>query len=495
MAPTSSFFSDSRKKPPHLAWLGRALLLLPLLILTGCIAPVQAPTRAAAPPPVQQPVNPPRDARDDLNQAVSALAAGLARPAAVRGIDRVAVLDPVGPDSELNEFSSYLAGKLTRRLVQGGYFRSVLERRRLQDVLAEQRIELSPQFDPRTVAPLGRKLGVQGLVVGRVHLVGGRLVEINLKLIKVETGEVVSAPEASLPGHPLYWDMMNRPLLASLRVMVHPLLAESTVTAGDRSQDAGPGGALFSGIPQGFVSVAVQAPGHNPEHRTIYLTGDRTLRVDLVRDPAAASAPSPAPTPTPPRLASPAPAYQPPRPVPVPVRSGLRVRFWAAYQDYSGRVSGLEPGASLFSGQRYLVGLTADTDAYVYLFQLDADAGMYRLFPRPGGSAFLASGQRAWLPGDGSWLELDQNAGWERLILVVSRRPLTELEEPMLAGPGYGPGGSRPLVEVVSNRPPARSMPGGVMAADYGGRSFAVGRRIIYTSEANAVYSFEFNHR
>ena len=493
MAPTLPYCSDSAPKRARLARLGRTLLLLPLLILAGCIAPVQTPPQAAAPPPVQQPVIPPRDAREDLNRAVDSLAAGLASPAAARGIGRVAVLDPVGPDSELNEFSSYLAGKLIHRLVQGGYFPSVLERRRLQDVLAEQRIELSPQFDPATVAPLGRKLGVQGLVLGRVHLVGGRLVEINLKLIKVETGEVVAAPEASLPGHALYWDMLNRPLLASLRVMVHPVLAEATVTAGEHRRESGPGGALFSRVPQGFVSVAVQAPGHHSAHRTIYLTGDRTLRIDLVRDPAAALVRPPAPAP--PRVAAsaPAPVYQPP--APVPVAAGPRVRLWAAFQDHAGRVNTLEPGASLYSGQRYLVGLSADTDSYAYLFQLDAGAGLYRLFPRPGGSAFLSAGQRATLPGDGSWLELDGNAGWERLILVISRRPLTELEEPMLAGPGHGPGGGRPLADVVSSRPPARSLPGGVAAADYGGRSFAVGRRIIYTSEADAVYNLEFNHR
>lgn len=71
----------------------------------------------------------------------------------------MAVLDPVGPGKHLSEFSSYLTDKLIQRFVALGAFTGVLERRRLHDILVQQQLELSAHFDPKTVAPLGKKLG------------------------------------------------------------------------------------------------------------------------------------------------------------------------------------------------------------------------------------------------------------------------------------------------------------------------------------------------
>jgi hypothetical protein len=146
----------------------------------------------------------------------------------------------------------------------------------------------------------------------------------------------------------------------------------------------------------------------------------------------------------------------------------------------------LGPGSVLHSGGRYVVGLAAHTEIFAYLFQMDSDGGLYRLFPLPGELSLLEEAEEVWLPGGGLWLELDQRTGWERLLLVISEDPLLDLEEASV--------GVVPPAVFITNRPKAGEDRDGVLTADYGGRSFAVGRRLIYTNQSSAVYILEFRH-
>jgi len=196
----------------------------------------------------------------------------------------VAVPELMGPGDRLTAFGAYAADKLIGRLVRSGRFGRVLERGRLHDILVRQQIELSGHFDPKTVAPLGRKLGLDALLLGRVTRLAGGLVEISLTLVKVESGEVVAAAEERIAAGETVAGMLSRRLASSLTVVVHPPAASGMISlAGERKPIRG-GGVVFRGVDHGSRVVMVSAFGYLPASKAIYLNRDATIRLDLKRD-------------------------------------------------------------------------------------------------------------------------------------------------------------------------------------------------------------------
>lgn len=104
------------------------------------------------------------------------------------------------------------ADMLVTRLVSSGQFQ-VIERERLDAILAEQGFQLSGQVDPDDVVEIGRLAGVMYMITGSVTSfsideVGTRVLgrnvgyteaesEMNVRAISTETGEVVMATEGS----------------------------------------------------------------------------------------------------------------------------------------------------------------------------------------------------------------------------------------------------------------------------------------------------------
>jgi curli biogenesis system outer membrane secretion channel CsgG len=99
-----------------------------------------------------------------------------------------------------NRLATAAADNLTNKLVQTGKF-SVIERQKLDKVLAEQNLGASGRLNPSTAADLGKVLGVQLIVIGTVTQFGikeqgGSLGSVGRKVFgrsvgaKVVTGEI-----------------------------------------------------------------------------------------------------------------------------------------------------------------------------------------------------------------------------------------------------------------------------------------------------------------
>ncbi len=242
---------------------------------------------ACLPPQGTEPMAPPMNRleanhySDRLARTVDSLAGQLVRGLRPGRVKRVAVLAVEGPGGNLTGLGVYLSDKLTNRFVKSRVFGGVMERSRLNDVLVQQQIELSGHFDLKTVAPLGQKVGVDALVLGRLRNLGGGLMEVNLKLIDTKSAQVLSVAEARFDRTPLVSRLLARRLVARVTVMVLPAHARGSVTIGGQSRALRRGGVTFPAVRHGARVITVTAKGHHPRSRSIYVTGDVTLRLEL----------------------------------------------------------------------------------------------------------------------------------------------------------------------------------------------------------------------
>ena len=85
------------------------------------------------------------------------------------------------------------------------------------------------------------------------------------------------------------------------------------------------------------------------------------------------------------------------------------------------------------SGDRFTLRVRPTEDAYLYLFVSDTEGGYALVAPELGGRWLVAGGggggRRCPASVRSSVLRLDEEAGVERLYLLASTRPLTEVEE------------------------------------------------------------------
>jgi len=105
---------------------------------------------------------------------------------------KVAVLDfQTEGNFEDKDVGKIVAEWLTTGLVEAGRF-EIVERRLLKKIIDEQKIGASGLVDRDSTARLGRVLGVQTVVSGTVIKLDNS-VEINARLLNVETGTILAA--------------------------------------------------------------------------------------------------------------------------------------------------------------------------------------------------------------------------------------------------------------------------------------------------------------
>ena len=264
-----------------------------LILLAGLIL--------AAPPasPASESDRPWIDLSPDLDQALDRLCFDLVQTQFP--VERVAVPDPKGPGRHPSDFSVYLVEEIGRRLAReqicvesGGLgtdrkcrkaAKEVLERRGLYDVLQEQSLEQAAVFDQAEVASKYRKVGVDGLVMLTVQDHGEEL-WISAKLVDVRRGSRLSGAKVRLGKSEEVKAMLARPLKADLALTVTPPAPGGTVRLGDRTLRLGPHGAVMRGLPQGIHRISLEAKCRKSFSRDIYLSGDRTLAMELEPEPA-----------------------------------------------------------------------------------------------------------------------------------------------------------------------------------------------------------------
>jgi len=106
---------------------------------------------------------------------------------------KIAVLDfqLQGEDFDTKDMGKIVSEWLITGLVETGRF-DVIERRLLEKVMEEHKLGMTGIVDPESVAQLGKVLGVKVIVSGTL-LSFDKNVEINARLINVETGSIIAA--------------------------------------------------------------------------------------------------------------------------------------------------------------------------------------------------------------------------------------------------------------------------------------------------------------
>lgn len=141
----------------------------------------------------------------DRHQAIAALYLSVYGPSFKRSgeVSSVGLLafktSMIGSKVEgADEFGEIIADILTENLL-GSTSLDLVERREINAILQE--IELTKQglTDPATAARVGKLVGAQSMLMGRLMTVGGQC-RISARLVVTETGEVVKADEVAWKG-------------------------------------------------------------------------------------------------------------------------------------------------------------------------------------------------------------------------------------------------------------------------------------------------------
>lgn len=108
----------------------------------------------------------------------------------------VAVAEFVDLDGRVSPFGKFLAEELVTRLYKTKKFK-VIERQRLDKVIAEQKLSLTEIIESSSAKKIGRILGVDAIVAGTISELGNNF-RINARIINTETGELLAAAGATI---------------------------------------------------------------------------------------------------------------------------------------------------------------------------------------------------------------------------------------------------------------------------------------------------------
>src|SRR5205814_1779432 len=108
---------------------------------------------------------------------------------------QVAIFPPVDASGHQTEGGDALAEQLTTKLVNDG--QAIVERSRLAAVITELAIGNTELFDPKTAQKVGKQIGASAVLTGRI-VTAGATSEAHMRLIKVQTGEIILAASARL---------------------------------------------------------------------------------------------------------------------------------------------------------------------------------------------------------------------------------------------------------------------------------------------------------
>jgi hypothetical protein len=114
-------------------------------------------------------------------------------------IVRIAVLpvqDTLGNENQA--LGNYLTEKLTAKLHEENVAR-IVERSQLTRVTQELSLTHSGSFDEESAMRIGNLLGVEALVTTLYANLGHSSIEVNSKVVRVETGEILGVGTATLP--------------------------------------------------------------------------------------------------------------------------------------------------------------------------------------------------------------------------------------------------------------------------------------------------------
>lgn len=174
-----------------------SVVMMGALSFSGaCSSPKAAPAAAPAQP---------RQLDPQVDQLAEQILSGLA----FQNIDKVAVVEFPGLDGRVSNFGKYLAEELTTRLVRSGRCQ-IVERRLLDKLLAEQKLDASGLIDEATASRLGRVLGAGAILAGTIADLDTS-VKVNARMIETATGSVFAVATLKLPMDPELAALLGKP--------------------------------------------------------------------------------------------------------------------------------------------------------------------------------------------------------------------------------------------------------------------------------------------
>lgn len=111
----------------------------------------------------------------------------------------VAVLPFVNADGTCSVFGSYLVDELTLRLFGASSTIEVIERSRIEALLAEMKIGASGLLDPTTRRSFGNLSGVSSVALGTITVLDDD-VRLIMRLVETESGKTIAAAAVSIPS-------------------------------------------------------------------------------------------------------------------------------------------------------------------------------------------------------------------------------------------------------------------------------------------------------
>jgi len=112
---------------------------------------------------------------------------------------KLAIIEFSDLGDNVNDLGRYLAEKLISELFKlnsKGF--SIIERRQLAKVLREQKLSTSGLIDAKAMQKVGNLLGVDAIVTGSIADLGN-IIEINARVISVETGDIIGSASSQIP--------------------------------------------------------------------------------------------------------------------------------------------------------------------------------------------------------------------------------------------------------------------------------------------------------
>lgn len=135
----------------------------------------------------QQPVS--------LDQAIEQIGSQLARAAQAGRFLRLAVPDVLDLQNTATVLGRYVAERLTTQLASNPLGYSVMERRRVGQVLAELNFGAYDLVQPTNARRFGQMLGVDAIVVGTMAALPERI-DLDVRIVDIETSNILAAARA-----------------------------------------------------------------------------------------------------------------------------------------------------------------------------------------------------------------------------------------------------------------------------------------------------------
>ncbi len=174
--------------------------------------PMEAAPKASGISPKEETSRKNKDVEQYLDEGIDGITNEIAASIPSGKTTTVAVVDFNDLQGNVTKLGRYVSEELITRLFQDRRFK-VIERGLLEKAIEELKFNTTDLVNPDAAQQLGKVLGAEALVTGTLTDIG-RLVKMNARMIRVETGEVLGAASSQIIKTVSVEDMMKKELVS-----------------------------------------------------------------------------------------------------------------------------------------------------------------------------------------------------------------------------------------------------------------------------------------